>query len=165
MRWNADMEGELSSGEQDDHTMGNTLYEQDFHAWAIQQAELLRTRQLDCADLDNIAEEIESMGRSEKRELISRLGVLLLHLLKWQFQPAFRGNSWRLTIKGQRRAVTRHLKDNPSLKSQLDLDMSEAYGDATIEAERETNLAAETFPETCPFTFDQAISDNFWPGD
>jgi hypothetical protein len=145
--------------------MGNTLYEQDFYAWTLQQAELLRTRRLDCADLDNIAEEIESMGRSVKRELISRLAVLLLHLLKWQHQPAFRSRSWQLTIKGQRRSLDRHLRDNPSLKSQLDEAMADAYGDATIEAERETGLAAETFPESCLFTFDQAISDDFWPDD
>lgn len=145
--------------------MGNTLYEQDFHAWAMQQAELLRTRKLDCADLDNIAEEIESMGRSEKRELVSRLGVLLLHLLKWRFQPDRRGNSWRLTIKAQRRSLGRHLKENPSLKSSLDEAIRDAYGDALIEAERETGLAAETFPDACPFTFEQAIDDDFWPED
>lgn len=145
--------------------MGNSLYEQDFHAWALQQAELLRTRQLDCADLDNIAEEIESMARSEKRELTSRLTVLLLHLLKWQYQPGFRSRSWQLTIKGQRRSVSRHMKENPSLKSYLDQSMSDAYGDATIEAQRETGLGAETFPVTCPFTFDQAINDDFWPDD
>jgi hypothetical protein len=145
--------------------MGNTLYEQDFYAWTLQQAELLRTRRLDCADLDNIAEEIESMGRSEKRELISRLTVLLLHLLKWQYQSALRSRSWQLTIRGQRRSLVRHLRDNPSLKSQLDQAMSDAYGDSTIEAERETGLAAETFAETSPFTFDQTIDDDFWPGD
>jgi len=136
--------------------MSNSLYEQDFHAWTMQQAELLRTRRLDCADLDNIAEEIEDMGKSVRRELTSRLAGLFLHLLKWQFQPTFHGNSWRLTLKEQRRALRRHLRDNPSLKS---------YGDATIGAQRETGLAAETFPETCPFAFDQAISDDFWPGD
>jgi hypothetical protein len=145
--------------------MGNSLYEQDFYAWALQQAELLRARQLDCADLDNIAEEIESMARSEKRELTNRLTVLLLHLLKWQYQPGFRSRSWQLTIKGQRRSVSRHLKENPSLKSQLGQSMSDAYGDATIEAERETGLGAETFPESCPFSFDQATNDDFWPGD
>jgi hypothetical protein len=145
--------------------MGNSLYEQDYHAWTLQQAELLRSRQLDCADLDNIAEEIESMGRSEKRELVSRLTVLLLHLLKWQHQPDFRGRSWRLTIRGQRLSLQQHLRDNPSLKSHLDQAILDAYGIATIEAERETGLAAETFPESCPFTFDQAISDDFWPAD
>jgi hypothetical protein len=145
--------------------MGNSLYEQDYHAWTLQQAELLRSRQLDYADLDNIAEEIESMGRSEKRELVSRLTVLLLHLLKWQHQPDFRGRSWRLTIRGQRLSLRQHLRDNPSLKSHLDQAILDAYGRATIEAERETGLAAETFPESCPFTFDQAISDDFWPAD
>jgi hypothetical protein len=143
--------------------MGNSLYEQDFHAWTVQQSKLLRSRKLDRADLDNIAEEIESMGRSEKRELLSRLTVLLLHLLKWRFQSAFRGNSWRLTIKAQRRGLRRHLRENPSLKSQLDVAMADAYGDALIEAERETGLAAETFPDTSPFSFDQAIDDDFWP--
>jgi hypothetical protein len=144
--------------------MGNSLYKQDFYAWTSQQAGLLRTGQLDCADIDNIAEEIESMGRSEKRELVNRLVVVLVHLLKWQFQPAFRGNSWRLTIKGQRRGLNRLLRDNPSLKAQIDQAFADAYGDARIEAERETGLASETFPDACPFAFEQAVSDDFWPG-
>jgi hypothetical protein len=143
--------------------MGNTLYEQDFHAWTLQQADLLRRRQLDCADFDNIAEEIESMGRSLKRELTSRLGVLLMHLLKWQHQRAFRSRSWTLTIKGQRLGLRHHLRDNPSLKSHLGQAMLDAYDRARIEAERETGLAAETFPEVCPFSFEQSISDDFWP--
>ena len=145
--------------------MGNTLYEQDFHAWAMQQAELLRARKLDRADLDNIAEEIESMGRSEQRELTSLLAALLLHLLKWQHQPALRGNSWRLTIKGQRVSLRQHLRDSPSLKSYLDQAMVDAYDRARIEAERETGRDSETFPPTCPLSFDQAISDDFWPDD
>jgi hypothetical protein len=144
--------------------MGNSLYKQDFYAWTSQQAGLLRTGQLDCADIDNIAEEIESMGRSEKRELVNRLVVVLVHLLKWQFQPAFRGNSWRLTIKGQRRGLNRLLRDNPSLKAQIEQAFADAYGDARIEAERETGLASETFPDACPFAFEQAVSDDFWPG-
>ena len=93
------------------------LYEQDFYAWANEQAALLRSGRVSDADLEHIAEEIESMGRSEKRELISRLKLLLAHLLKWQFQPTLRGNSWRLTIEEQRRDVAEHLADNPSLKS------------------------------------------------
>jgi hypothetical protein len=145
--------------------MGNTLYEQDFHAWTLRQAELLRLRQLDCADLDNIAEEIESIGRSVKRELTSRLTVLLLHLLKWQRQPVFRGRSWQLTISGQRLSLRQHLRDSPGLKSHLDQAMSDAYDRATIEAQRETGLGVESFPESCPFSFDQAINDDFWPDD
>ena len=79
--------------------MSNSLYDRDFYAWANQQAALLRAGRLAEADIENIAEEIESMGRSEKRELVSRLVVLLQHLLKWQFQPLFRGASWRLTYR------------------------------------------------------------------
>src|SRR5580698_7276634 len=97
--------------------MSNTLYDQDFFAWAQEQAELLRAGRLSEADIGHIAEEIESMGRAEKRELVNRLIVLLHHLLKWQFQPDRRGASWEATILVQRHALERHLEDNPSLKS------------------------------------------------
>src|ERR1700723_1229460 len=92
------------------------LYEQDFYAWANEQAALLRAGRVSDADLEHVADEIESMGRSEKRELVSRLKVLLTHLLKWQFQSTLRGTSWRLTIEEQRREVAEHLSDDPSLK-------------------------------------------------
>lgn len=143
--------------------MSNTLYERDFYAWANEQAALLRAGKLDSADIENIAEEIKSMGRGEKRELVNRLAVLLLHLLKWRFQPSLRGNSWRLTIKEQRYRLRHHMNDNPSLQSQLGEAMSDAYGLAQINAERQTGLAVGTFPETCPFTFEQAMSEDFWP--
>ncbi len=90
------------------------LYEHDFYAWANEQASLLRAGRLSEADIEHIAEEIDSMGRSEKRELVSRLKVLLAHLLKWQHQPGNRGNSWRLTIEEQWREVVDHLADNPA---------------------------------------------------
>ena len=102
------------------------LYEQDFYAWANEQAALLRSGRVSDADLEHIAEEIESMGRSEKRELINRLKVLLAHLLKWQFQPTLRGTSWRLTIEDQRQEVAEHLADNPSLKAMLPEAMASA---------------------------------------
>ena len=98
----------------------SNVYESDFYAWAMEQAALLRARRLDAADIDNIAEEIESMGRGEKRELVNRLAVLLLHLLKWQFQPGFRSPSWSATVREQRIRLRNHLKDNPSLKGKLD---------------------------------------------
>ena len=113
-----------------------TLYDRDFHAWAGEQAALLRAGRLAEADIAHIAEEIESMGRGEKRELISRLKVLLVHLLKWRFQPAGRGNSWRLTIAEQRREVADHLDDNPSLRAQLDAAIVSAYGGAILAAAR-----------------------------
>ena len=143
--------------------MKNSLYDRDFYAWANEQAALLRAGRLAEADIENIAEEIESMGRSEKRELINRLTVLLLHLLKWQFQPALHGNSWRLTIEEQRYRLEDHLKDNPSLKAQLGQAMRDAYRLALVEAQRETGLARSTFPSDCPYTFDQAMSPDFWP--
>lgn len=140
-----------------------SLYETDFHAWAHQQATLLRAGNLAAADMPNIIEEIESMGRSEQRELVNRLAVLMLHLLKWRYQPALRGNSWRLSIREQRLRLAAHLEDNPSLKSKIDLAMSRAYSLALIEAERETGLAEATFPAVCPFSFTQMRDDGFWP--
>ncbi|TCT19467.1 DUF29 domain-containing protein [Thiobaca trueperi] len=141
-----------------------SLYERDFHAWANEQAGLLRAGNLAQADLPNLIEEIESMGRSEKRELVNRL-VVLLHLLKWRYQPGLRGNSWRLSIKEQRIRLMTHLADNPSLKAKLDDAVTQAYRLALIEAERETGLPESTFPATCPFSFSQMMDDAFWPDD
>jgi hypothetical protein len=143
--------------------MSNTLYERDFYAWANEQAALLRAGRLDAADIENIAEEIESMGRGEKRELVNRLAVLLAHLLKWRYQPDRRGRSWILTIKEQRHRLVRHLRDNPSLTAQVAEAMSDAYDLARIKAEQEAHLTEETFPPVCPFAFEQAVSDDFWP--
>jgi hypothetical protein len=139
------------------------LHDHDFYAWTQEQASLLRAGKLNAVDMENIAEEIESMGRSEQQQLENRLIVLLLHLLKWQFQPNFRGNSWRLSIKEQRVKIARHLRKNPSLKALLDETITDAYGDALIGAERETGLPEQTFPAVCPWTFAQMMDDGFWP--
>lgn len=136
------------------------LYDSDFHAWATTQAALLRARRLDQADLDHIAEEIESMGKSELRELENRLAILFTHLLKWQFQPIRRSRSWALTIKEQRRRLRRHLAQNPSLHAKLAQAVADAYGDAILEAARETGLAEETFPSVCPFTSAHIFEDD-----
>ncbi|GAB0116421.1 DUF29 domain-containing protein [Acidisoma sp. 7E03] len=139
-------------------------YDRDFYAWANEQAALLRAGKLAEADIAHIAEEIESMGRSEKRELINRLSVLLLHLLKWQYQPALRGASWEATIKVQRNLLSDHLEDNPSLKAMLSQAIARAYENAVIEAAAETRLASSAFPGTCPWTFAQIMDPDFWPG-
>lgn len=141
----------------------NTLYDKDFYAWATEQAALLRSGKIAAADIEHIAEEIESMGRTEKRELVNRLVVLFLHLLKWQFQPALRGNSWRLSVEEQRYRLADHLADNPSLKSKLDQAIEDAYRLSLIEAERETGLARTVFPATCPWSYEQAMNEAFWP--
>ena len=140
------------------------LYEQDFYAWAQEQAALLRTGRLAEADIAHIAEEIDSLGRSEKRELINRLAVLLVHLLKWQHQPTHRGTSWRLSIEEQRLRLDRHLADNPSLKARLDEAIAEAHRLAVVKAARETGLDKAVFPPTCPFPATAILDPDFWPG-
>lgn len=139
------------------------LYDTDFYAWANRQAALLRTGQLERADIALIAEEIESMGKSELRELENRLAVLFSHLLKWRFQPNRRSGSWELSIKEQRRRLRRHLAQNPSLQHQLRQAREDAYGDAILEAASETGLAEDAFPTRCPFTPEQTLDDGWWP--
>jgi len=141
----------------------STLYDHDFYAWSQEQAKLLRAGKLSEADLEHIAEEIESMGKSEKRELVSRLTILLLHLLKWQFQPVWRGASWRLSIANTRDALADHLADNPSLRSELEASVGTAYRRARRGATLETGFNETTFPTTCPWSFDQMMAENFWP--
>lgn len=133
------------------------LYDRDFYAWAAEQSALLRAGKLSAADIAHIAEEIETMGRSEKRELVSRLTVLLLYLLKWQHQPVRRGTSWLLSIENARDEITDHLADNPSLKGKLAEAMTTAYRLAHRKAAIETDMAVTTFPAECPWNFEQAM--------
>ncbi|SMH52734.1 DUF29 domain-containing protein [Azospirillum agricola] len=141
----------------------SSLYDRDFYAWANEQAALLRAGQWSAADVAHIAEEIESMGRSEKRELVSRLTVLLLHLLKWQFQPALRGNSWRLSVANARDRLVDHLDDNPSLKAKLPDATASAYRYARREASAESGLPEDIFPSDCPWSFKTLMAQDFWP--
>jgi len=142
-----------------------TLYERDFYAWANEQAALLRAGKLSAADIEHIAEEIESMGKTEKRELVNLLTVLLMHLLKWHFQPPGRGKSWRLTIVEQRYKLADHLADNPSLTAKMSEAIANAYRLALVAAERETDLPVTAFPAVCPWNFDQIMNEDFWPGE
>jgi hypothetical protein len=138
-------------------------YEKDVFAWASEQVSLLRSGRLSEIDVDHIAEEIESVGNSQKRELVSRLTVLLQHLIKWQYQPALRGKSWRATIRVQRRDISYLMQSNPSLKSVLPEAIGQAYGTAVIKAEAETDIAESVFPGVCPWTFDQIMDPDVWP--
>lgn len=138
-------------------------YHKDYYAWTQEQALLLKTGHLQDIDLENLIEEIEAMGRSEKRELESRIIVLLTHLLKWQYQPVRRGKSWELTIKGQRANCLDVLEDNPSLKAKLDEMFIRSYTRAKIEAAKETGLDEKYFPEQCPYTIAQLFDNAYYP--
>ncbi len=139
------------------------LYEQDFYAWSRQQADLRRVERLSEADIEHIAEEIDSMGRTEKRELVSRLAVLLLHLLKWRHQPEKRSPSSEASIRVQRNRLADHLDDNFSLKPLLPQALANAYRDARLEAAAETGLAKATFPEACPWAVAETLAADFLP--
>jgi hypothetical protein len=139
------------------------IYETDFYTWTQQQAAFLKSSQFSEIDLENLIEEVESMGRSEKRELESRLTVLLQHLLKWQYQPARRGRSWELTIKGQRMNFIKVLNENPGLKPSLNQCLIDAYQFAIVEASKETGLDEKTFPSVCPWELTEITKPDFYP--
>lgn len=139
------------------------LYDQDFYAWANEQAALLRAGNLGEADIEHIAEAIESLGKTEKRELVSRLRVLMLHLLKWRFQPGRRTPSWEASIKIQRLDLLEHLQDNPSLRPAIATLVEQAFKGAVLEAIAETGFPDKTFPRECPWTFDEMMAEDFWP--
>lgn len=138
-------------------------YNQDFYAWALHNAELIRQGKLSEVDLEHIAEEIESMGKSDKRELINRFAILLAHLLKWQYQPDKRSNSWKYTIEEQRDEVLELLEDSPSLKYELEEKLERAYKKALRVAATETGMSKADFPTSCPFSLNEALNTNFFP--
>ena len=138
-------------------------YNQDFYAWAIHNAQLLRDGKLSEVDIENVAEEIESMGKSEKRELANRLAVLISHLLKWQFQTTKRSKSWAVTIKDQRIDLIDLLDESPSLKKELEQKFKHVYGKSVGLASEETGLDETTFPIACPFNLTQCLDHNFFP--
>ena len=145
------------------------LFERDVHAWARDQALALRRlaerRPELGAELDfaNIALEIEDMGKSVGRELVSRLAVLLAHLAEWQWQPGERSRSWLSTIGQQRDEIAALLDDNPSLGAGLDVALAKAWTRARRQAHRETGIALQVFPLPCPFTLDDALTDDWLP--
>ena len=139
-------------------------YESDIVAWANEQARLIRAGRFDLLDLEHIAEEIEDVGKSEQRELANRMAVLLAHLLKWQFQPERRGNSWARTIREQRRSVVRRLQKTPSLKAAMaDAGWWESvWSDALVQAIGDTGL--DGFPDVCPWSEAEVLGEEWLPG-
>jgi Domain of unknown function DUF29 len=146
-------------------TSNTELYTQDFYAWCLTTATLIRQGKWYDIDREALAEEIESVGRSQKRELESRIHALVMHLLKWCYQPAGRqwGHSWRSTIRTQRLELGLLLRDNPSLWPHVPQVIQERYPGARLHAGDETSLPLVTFPTTCPWTAAQLLDDEFWP--
>ena len=138
-------------------------YETDFYAWTREQAQALRARQGEALDWNNLAEEIESVGRSDADALTSQLARLLLHLLKWRYQPNRRSRSWELSMQEARLRINRRLRKSPSLKAKIAELLQESYEDARLRAARQTGLALETFPIQSPWTFEQAMDEKFPP--
>jgi K+ transporter len=141
-----------------------TLYDQDFYEWTQENARLLRERRFSEIDIDNLVEELEIMGRSEKRAFVNHLAVLIAHLLKWERQTVLRSRSWKYTIREQRAQVADILADNPSFKHSLDEMLSKAYGKAIIRVVKETGLDEEAFPAACPYGFEDISDTGFFPG-
>ena len=140
-------------------------YDEDFYAWTQHQAALLREEKWQDLDYPNLAEELESLGKRDRRELSSRLQVLVMHLLKWSYQPEGHqhSQSWRRTIRTQRTELHVLLADSPSLRRTVPQVLGERYPDAREDAGDETGLPLATFPDTCPWTADQILDESFWP--
>lgn len=140
-----------------------SLYQADFSLWLDQTAQLLKSRQFHELDIDHLVEEIEALNRSEKREVESRLEVLLMHLLKWQYQPEHQSRSWQATIREQRRQLLRLLKDSPSLTGHLSQAVDECYTIAREKAADETTIFLENFPAQCPYAIAEVLDPDFLP--
>ena len=146
-------------------TSQTNLYEHDFYAWSLDMAAKIRNKQFDVLDIENVAEEIEGLARSDYRELLSRLEVLIGHLLKWQFQPEERSNSWRGTIREQRRRIKILLKDSPSLKPRFQSEVitKDLYQAAKNVFLDDTELSANLLPINNPYSPEQLLDDEFYP--
>jgi len=141
--------------------METSLYEIDFYQWTIEQSQLLALGKLDGLDLVNLVEEIESLGKQQQQELRNRLGVLLGHILKWEYQPEKRSKSWRVTIRGQRREINFLLDKNPSLKSYLEEAIALGYIKGLDLVVEETPLDDQDLPPDCPYTVKQIFDPSF----
>jgi hypothetical protein len=144
--------------------MSNISYERDLALWSRQQADLLRSGNWADLDIEHLADEIEDVGKSERREIISRMAILIAHLLKWHYQPARRSASWQATIRHQRNSVDIALSESPSLKTTAMADakwQGVIWSDAVDIAIRETGLS--DFPDSCPWSYDQVLNPEYWP--
>jgi hypothetical protein len=141
----------------------SALYERDFAAWAEAQAEALRAGRLDQLDLTHLAEEIGDLSNRERDALESHLETLVMHLLKWRYDPGHRSMSWHATIGVARSKIGKRLRRSPSLRRTLPTLLDEVYRDARARAAGETGLPYEVFPAACPFTLDQVTAADWLP--
>ncbi|MEA5511890.1 DUF29 domain-containing protein [Crocosphaera sp. UHCC 0190] len=144
-------------------TSTKILYEQDYCKWIQTTIEKLKIRQIEGIDWANLIEELTAMGRSEKKALLSNLRILLMHLLKWKYQPSKRTNSWDFTIAEHRNRLEDDFKTSPSLKPYFLESLDECYEKAIKLAAKETGLSLDTFPVTCPFTSEQILNSDYLP--
>lgn len=138
--------------------------DEDFALWAEQQGALLRAGRFDSLDVPNLAEELESLGRADKYQILHRLEVLLAHLLKWEFQPEGRTNSWKATIVEQRARIRRLLEESPSLRRYPETVLANAYVIGLNTALTETGLPEAALPDRCPYSIEQVLDPGFYPG-
>lgn len=136
-------------------------YWNDFYSWLLEQAAHVRAGRFDALDRENLAEEIESLGREQFNKLESALRVLLMHMLKWDHQPKLRSRSWALSIKTQRIELEDVLADNPGLQPRIGEATSRGYRKARIDAAKETGLDESTFPATCPYAWNDIVAREF----
>ena len=139
------------------------LYDEDFYAWITATIELLRQRRFTEIDITHLAEELEDMGKRERRALESHIRNVTLHLLKWRYQPYKRSVSWRQSIRNGRIEIQKLLRDSPSLASQIPQMVEDEYPAARADAIDDTGLTEDTFPTQCPFTAEQVLDAEFWP--
>jgi hypothetical protein len=144
--------------------MPSNLYETDFYAWTVEQSKLLKNGDLQKLDIINLVEEVESLGKQQRQELRHRLGILIGHILKWEYQPEKRSKSWRVTIRSQRREIEILLLDNPSLKSYLQEAIARAYNAGLDLVVLETPLDYQDLPEECIYTIEQLFNPDFPSG-
>jgi len=137
-----------------------TAYHEDLYAWSREQAALLRSGRLSELDALNLAEEIDDVGSAQYDKLESALAVVLLHMLKWDFQPQYRSRSWQNSIAEHRRRADRQLRRNPGLKSRLGEAVEEAFETAHYRAAMETAIEIETLPLSCPYDWTEIMSRN-----
>jgi Domain of unknown function DUF29 len=141
-----------------------SLYERDYYSWALHQARALKEHRLEDLDWENLSDEVEGLANTERRELRSRLEVLLEHLLKWQFQANRRSRSWKTTVALQRLKIREHLDENPGLKPYVAEVLAQAYKAARLDVSgRFLRRTDPQPPDSCPWTFEQVTDEQFWP--